>query len=215
MSIDDSVNDSGRVEFDLWKQRISKSFSEWINSLSPDRLPESEPDDEPDLYSFFAALAALQTETRKLSRKSAESLASFSDTLDRIESSLVKNGSALPDCTLQILGIYDRILRIKQKLGEAPSHRKIFNDNRWVKYHSNIYEAMKLVEINCSDLLRSMGLVRIESKGQPFDPEKMVAAEVERNCSVPDNTVIEELSCGYIFEEKVIKIAEVKVARNI
>jgi hypothetical protein len=130
MNIDESVNESEKVKFDLWKQRISQSFSEWIDSLSPDRLTESEPADEPDLYSFFAALTALQTETRKLSRKSAESFASFSETLGRIESSLVKNNSSEPACTLQILGIYDRIMRIKQKFGEAPSQRKIFNDNR-------------------------------------------------------------------------------------
>jgi molecular chaperone GrpE (heat shock protein) len=73
---------------------------------------------------------------------------------------------------------------------------------------------MNLLETNYSDLLKAMGYVRIESKGHRFDPERMVAVEVERNSSVPDNTVIEELSCGYIFEEKVIKFAEVKVARN-
>jgi hypothetical protein len=214
MNIDDIASESGNVEFDLWKQRISKSFSDWLGSLSPDKLTERESADEPDLYSFFAALTALQTETRKLSRKSADSLASFSDTMERIESFLVKKEPDQPPCSLGILGIYDRIMRIKEKLGSAPSQRKLFNDNRWAKYHSTISEAMNLLEINYRDLLKAMGFVRIESKGQRFDPERMVAVEAQNNSSLPDNTVIEELSPGYVFGGKIVRVAEVKVARK-
>lgn len=213
MSVENNVDESG-TDFNLWKQRIMQSFSDWIESLSPDGLSEDKPENEVDLYSFFAALTALQTETRKLSRKSADSLASFNDTLNRIESSIVKQEPFQVPGALQILGIYDRIMRIKKELFKAPSKRKFFNDNRWIKYHSTISEAMNLLETNYCDLLKAMGFERIETKGQRFDPEKMIAVEVEKLSSVPDNTVIEELSPGYISGEKILRVAEVKVARN-
>eukprot|EP00899_Mesostigma_viride_P016600 jgi/Mesvir1/24941/Mv16917-RA.1 len=64
------------------------------------------------------------------------------------------------------------------------------------------------------DIMRRMGLVRIETVGKPFDPATMDAIMKQETDSVPDGTVLEEFRAGFMNGEMLLRPAMVKVASN-
>jgi molecular chaperone GrpE (heat shock protein) len=214
MNMDENQNN---CQFDKWKQNALSSFTRWLNELTPDTIEDSKaPEDLPDLFTFFSSLNILQTETRKLSRKTAESLSGFGEVLNKVEaqfSQMETSGQSVS--MIQIIGLFDRIIRIQSELKKSPSPKKLFNDMRWVKYHATISEAINLLSANLNDITKKMGLVRVAAAGELFDPSFMVAVEVEHTTSFPDNQVVEVINAGYMHEGNVVRLAEVKVARNM
>ncbi len=55
---------------------------------------------------------------------------------------------------------------------------------------------------------------RLTCLGQPFDPHTMNAGAVEETDQSPEGTVLEVLRNGYLMREKLLRPAEVKVARK-
>jgi molecular chaperone GrpE len=63
-------------------------------------------------------------------------------------------------------------------------------------------------------ILEKEGLFRMETVGQPFDPNVHEAVmQVEATEEFPSGTIVEELRSGYKLKEKVIRAAMVKVAQ--
>lgn len=56
-------------------------------------------------------------------------------------------------------------------------------------------------------------ITRIETAGQPFDPHRMTAIEVTDSAEVPPGHVAGEIRPGYLWQDKVVRFAEVRVAR--
>ncbi|NLE02478.1 MAG: nucleotide exchange factor GrpE [Fibrobacter sp.] len=204
------------TSLDSWKKEILESFSQWLNELSDETMVTDfqEKNEQPDLFSFFSTLNALHTETKKSSRKTAESLATLSDMLSKIESNTDQLKVPAQDHTLQIISLTDRITRIEQQIKEYPPPGLFFNISHWKKYHKTFTDALKLLTANASDLLKKMHLQKTPTVGFPFDPHTMIAIEVENSSSCADNLVIEEFSAGYSRDGVVVRLAEVKVTRT-
>jgi molecular chaperone GrpE len=64
------------------------------------------------------------------------------------------------------------------------------------------------------EALGAIGVSESPCQGQPFDPERMTAAAVERTADVPEGTVVEVYRAGYQWHGRVHRLAEVKVARR-
>ena len=77
-----------------------------------------------------------------------------------------------------------------------------------------IIEGIELVERQLHNILKKEGLQVIEAKGKLFDPRLHEALMKVENKDVPENTVIEELQKGYTLSGKVIRPAQVKVAKK-
>jgi molecular chaperone GrpE len=60
-------------------------------------------------------------------------------------------------------------------------------------------------------ILTTMGLEVIEATGRPFDPRIHEAVMVEVDPQAQGETVTEELQKGYLFQEKLLRPAKVKV----
>jgi len=73
---------------------------------------------------------------------------------------------------------------------------------------------MEMVYKQLIQLLSQAGLEPINTIGQTFDPQKHEAVMHTEDESVPDNAIIEELRCGYMFKDKVLRPSMVKVAKN-
>jgi len=204
------------TKFESWKQQVYESFTGWLNELSDTVYSDSQISDNiPDLYTFFSSLLSLQTETRKISRKTADSLTSFSEKLSQIDSKIdqFQSSTVSPD-SLHVLSLVDRISRIQIQLKQTPPNKRFFSDNRWIKFHKTISEAIDLLMSNATETLKKMRLQRISTIGELFDPHKMVAVDVMKSSSLPDNYVVEEITAGYLHENLVVRLAEVKVVRN-
>ncbi len=199
-----------------WKQVIEQACLRWIDAIDNQaQLTDSITDKQPDLYTLFSAMGSLQTETRKLTRKSVESLSTFEDKLADISNRL----SAIQSLNqaqepLRIISIVDRIERIEKQLKKVPPKKVLFNDARWISYSKSVSQAVELLLENCHDILKKMGVTQSITIGKQFDPSHMVAIEVEYNDTIPDNIVIEETTSGYFYNGTILRYSEVKVNRK-
>ncbi len=64
------------------------------------------------------------------------------------------------------------------------------------------------------DVLTAHGVAPFVSEGQPFDPSKHEAVELEETDQVADGTILKEFVKGYQSGDRIIRVARVKVAKN-
>jgi molecular chaperone GrpE (heat shock protein) len=75
-------------------------------------------------------------------------------------------------------------------------------------------EGLGFVRGRLLDVLMAEGVMPIETEGQPFDPQRHVALEaVPAGEGVPPGTVAVELRRGYLAGDRVLRYAEVAVAK--
>jgi molecular chaperone GrpE len=75
-------------------------------------------------------------------------------------------------------------------------------------------EGMTLIYDKFIKLLEDQGVKKFESKGKPFDVNFHEAVMQQKDESVPSHTVLEELECGYMYKDKVIRHAKVIVSEE-
>lgn len=73
-------------------------------------------------------------------------------------------------------------------------------------------KGFELIRKQLWDLLAKQGVHRIESVGKEFDPNVHHAVEHVPTSDYPDGAVIEEFQPGYIFHNRVLRPAMVRVA---
>ena len=73
-------------------------------------------------------------------------------------------------------------------------------------------KGFELIRKQLWDVLAKQGVQRIDSVGKEFDPNVHHAIEQVMTTDYPDGTVIEELQPGYMFHNRVIRPAMVRVA---
>lgn len=73
-------------------------------------------------------------------------------------------------------------------------------------------QGVEMIFKQIQNVLAKEGLVAIESKGQPFDPNIHEAVLRVESEDYPENTVVEEMQKGYYLKEKVIRPSMVKVS---
>ncbi|HDP98035.1 MAG TPA: nucleotide exchange factor GrpE [bacterium] len=74
-----------------------------------------------------------------------------------------------------------------------------------------VSNGIKLIHQNLKFTLEAQGLSQIKSVGEQFDPNYHEALLVENDETKPDGVVVEEWRKGYLFKEKLLRPAQVKV----
>ncbi len=80
--------------------------------------------------------------------------------------------------------------------------------------YDNFIKGVEIIYRQLKDALKSMGLEEFSSLGESFDPTRHEAVATVVNDEKPDNTIVEEISKGYIVRERVIKPAKVLVSKQ-
>ena len=78
--------------------------------------------------------------------------------------------------------------------------------------YANYRKGFELIRKQLWETLSKQGLVRVDSVGQEFNPHMHHAIERVETTEHPDGTVIGEMQPGYMFHEKVLRPAMVRVA---
>ncbi|HEY8521706.1 MAG TPA: nucleotide exchange factor GrpE [Gammaproteobacteria bacterium] len=63
------------------------------------------------------------------------------------------------------------------------------------------------------EALETAGVVQIDPRGQPFDPEKHEAMTLQPSAEVPPNTVLQVIQKGYQLHDRLLRPARVVVAK--
>ena len=75
-------------------------------------------------------------------------------------------------------------------------------------------EGLRAVLDQMETILARHGVARIGHPGEPFDPERHEAIDVRMSDEVPDRTVLDVVRSGFALGERVLRPAQVVVARR-
>ena len=103
------------------------------------------------------------------------------------------DGFDLMEKILPILDNFERALSIKQEGTEK------------------FLEGFKMIYDNLRNILLSKGVTEIECLHKEFDPSTMNAVMTDTNEDYPNNVVLEVLQKGYLYQDKILRPAMVKV----
>ncbi len=87
----------------------------------------------------------------------------------------------------------------------------MLDDNNLSDELSKFLSGFKMIYANLVEILKKMEVKEIECVGKPFDSVSMNAVLIDHLKDVEDNIVIDCMQKGYIYKDKVIRPAMVKV----
>lgn len=76
---------------------------------------------------------------------------------------------------------------------------------------SKFLSGFKMIYASFKDTLNKMGIKEIECLGKPFDSMTMNAVLIDHEKDVEDNVVLDCMQKGYIYKDRIIRPAMVKV----
>lgn len=94
--------------------------------------------------------------------------------------------------------------------------RAISHANPSEEGNSNtLKEGITLIEKQLADFLARHGLVRLETLGKKFDPHFHESiGHVESHEHADDETILEEVEAGYLFEGRLLRPAKVRISHR-
>jgi hypothetical protein len=212
---------------EAWKEQARAQFEDWLNEV--DEIPEPSVDENADAdeFSIFSELSALRAESRKGNRKAAEVFTQFGESLTRFHSEFGRlkeqlaplKDSGLPRAhCLHLAELLDRVRRLAAAMERppAPSFGGLGRllTKRWAAAWAGNRQAVDILLGHLERLLVSAGLEQIPTAGKLFDPNTMVAVDSEAS-NLPPFTVLEEIEAGYLWQNNILRPAEVKISKPV
>lgn len=155
--------------------------------------------EEPAAGSLAEQLQLLLTEKQELTNTLVRRQADFDNYRKRVDREREQDRhravELLAERLLPVLDAFDRALA-GQEVPAGAEYRKGF----------------ELIRRQLWDALSKQGLVRIESTGKEFNPHFHHAIQSVQTSQHAEGIVIEELQPGYLFHERVLRPAMVRVA---
>ncbi|MEA1926617.1 MAG: nucleotide exchange factor GrpE [Candidatus Auribacterota bacterium] len=220
---------------DNWREEVTRQFSNWLYELTDKRegiaFPEDIGDDIPDLYSFYEELTALRGEVGHQTRAVKQAGRAMKEELETIADDSGKQGERIFGL---VEGIRDDLRNLKSEV-RSEFLREI------IEIRESIYNTCRVVELNkpagrlwnrgalrlwektresqerlirkVDDLLLRLGVSPLARQGDKFNAGIMRAISVNETSSHPSGLVTEVIRQGYRWEDKILRYAEVEVAK--
>ena len=83
------------------------------------------------------------------------------------------------------------------------------------KSEAVVIEGLEAILKNLDSILKSEGIIEIETVGTPFDPNIHDAISYSYHDDLPENTVTSEIRKGYMLNNKVLRPALVEISKRI
>lgn len=108
---------------------------------------------------------------------------------------------------------YDGERLIKQLLPIVDNFERAIrlDDDNLTDELSKFLTGFKMIYTSMVGALKEMGVTEIEALGKEFDPTKMEAIMTTNILEEEQNVVVEVMQKGYMYNDKVIRVAMVKV----
>jgi molecular chaperone GrpE len=203
------------------KSQLLQAFQSYLDSAGDDFDNAGQ---GADLYTLLSEMAALRNEVKTESRQFKGALEEFRgvfetlqashDTLDRaLDRSATEcrkqNREMLRGLLLDMLDIYDRMeagLDILQNY--APPG--FWGRAKHQAFVDSLREGQGMTLRRFLQVLARYRTLPIETLGRPLDPHTMRAVESVCDPAFAHNSVVEELRKGFIWEDEVLRPAEVR-----
>ncbi len=184
--------------------------------------PEPPEEEEIGLARLFTELAALRTEVHAEGRQAKQALELLRQTLETLErqgdhlgqAAELKQRQVLEPILLELVDLRDRLAMGVDSLSRwRPNWFRRLLLGRELDRLKTVVEGQRMTLERFDQWLLGLGLQPIDALGKPFEPERMRAAEIVRWPDLDDEIVVAELRRGYLWQERVLRPAEVAVNR--
>ncbi len=211
---------------DSTKQALLSRFEAYLNTAGTD-APEL-PADTSDLYSIFVEVAGLRSEVRTESRLVKDALdqfrgvfdllqasqASLQQELDRARSAAREQAdAALRPLLLDVIDLRDRLVAALKLAGTGRRgwgrllRRPAADDAAW-------REGLRITVRRLDQVLGERRVVPMQLVGRPFDPKRARVVGTSADRSVADAVVLEEVRTGFVWDDQVLRTADVIVSKR-
>lgn len=217
---------SGVDDYD--KERLLEQFRRYLDSVETvTEGPEAGPagSAEADLYSLFVELAALRNEVRGESRLVKDALDQFRAVFTTMESGQAaleqelrrnqteareRERATLRPLLLELLELRDRLAAGLHQ--PVPPVRWIDRLRRRRTDEGESWrEGLAIMLRRLDRILGDRRVVAIEVVGHPFNPRLSRAVSTIRDAAAAPGIVVEETRAGFLWEEELLRGAEVIV----
>jgi len=210
---------------DSTKQALLGRFSDWLDAAEDAQVPPEEPAPATDLYSLFVEMAGLRSEVRTESRIVKEALDQFRGVFDTLRASqatvqqeLERTRATLQPLLLDVIDLRDRLLAAL-KFGRPARtgwldrllRRRVLRGN--ASRGEAWQEGLRLTLQRLDQVLLARRVVALRLEGRPFDPRHARVVATMADSAAPDGTVIEEVRTGFLWDDQVLRTAEVIVSK--
>lgn len=203
------------------KDQLLQAFSTYLERAEEEAAAAGE---EVDLHTLFTEMAALRNEVKTESRQFKNALDEFRGVFETLQESHGTLNKALERSTaecrkqtretlrsflLDLLEIYDRM--------EAGLHAlHAYKPGFWggkhqLEFVESVREGQGMTLRRVGQLLERYHIQALDTLGKPLDPHTMRAVETVSDPEYANGSVVEELRKGFLWEDEVLRLAEVRV----
>jgi molecular chaperone GrpE len=210
---------------DAQKNALLEDFRTYLEQSRLDPFAARE---QPDLHTLLSEMTGLKTEVKAEARQFKSALDTLSSALATVQddnkaltAELALHAERLEQqqrqimrtMLLDIVDIYDRLTSGLEVLHNYRPVASLFKhsrdqDVRFIRH----FKAGQVMTVRRFDQLLQRYQVRpVDCIGQLFDPVTMSAVETGHDPKLENGIVLEELRKGFLFQDQVLRLAEVKV----
>jgi len=214
---------------DSIKQALIDRFRGYLDTVEDGEEPPDDPGETADLFSVLVEMAALRSEVRTESRLVKEALEQFRGVFDSLQASQAtlqreldrartqtrdQAQSALRPLLLDVIDLRDRLVAA---LTLSAAARPRWRDRLWRRDRSGVaawQEGLRMTLRRLDQVLLDRRVVATQLAGLPFDPRLARAIGTAADSSVAEGTVIKEVRAGFLWDDQVLRTAEVIVSKG-
>jgi len=173
-----------------------------IEVIPPDD-EEGRAADSETLLQIQQTLEQKTREAREANDKYLRTAADFENYRKRMQRDLAEfRKYANEQLALEILTVVDH-------LALALKHSRESGDTA-----QGLQQGVELVYKQIRDVLEKFGIKSFDAEGQPFDPARHDAVMQIVTDEVPENTVVQVIQDGYLYNDKILRHAKVGVSKK-
>ena len=210
---------------DAQKNRLLEEFQTYLEQTD---LAQALSAEQPDLSTLLSEMAGLKSEVKAEARHFKATLDTLGDALTALQTDnktltgeLAAHNERLQSVRsetlrtvlLDIVDIYDRLTVGFGVLQNYHPVSSLFGHSakQDVRFIESFKEGQSMTLKRFEQLLQRHQVYAIDCVGKLLDPRTMSAVEIGLDPKLDNGIVIEELRKGFLFENNVLRLAEVKV----
>lgn len=206
-------------------------LEEFRQYLEQNRTEATSSASYPDLHTLLAEMASLKTEVKTEARQFKNTLDGYNKALDTLQEDnktlsdqLNRHNELLSqqrfDITralmLELVEIYERLTASLNVLENYQPVNALFNHSKKkdIRFIQSIQSGQSITLQRFEQLLQRYQVHPIDCVGKSLDPNTMNAVAIGHDPKQANGIVLEELRQGFMFENQILRLAEVRVNKT-
>ncbi len=206
-------------------------LTEFQAYLQQSRLEQSQMPEQVDLATLLAEMAGLKTEVKTESRQFKNTLDVLSDTLNTLNTHQQSLAAELARqeahqqqiraetariFLLELIDLYDRLSHSLEVLQNYRPVDALFRHSQTqdVRFIQSVTTGQSMTISRLEQCLQRYQVQIRECAGKRLDPTRMIAVETGHEPQQENGVVLQELRKGFLYQDQVLRLAEVKVNKT-